>query len=120
MNKKGQGISMTYIIIAALALVVLVVIVLFFTGGIQSLVGGQKDVLKGTVPDWQIQTWSGRCKLACSTDNVKDYCETKFGYDTDEDGNADVFYVCDQLNTKVTSAENGLKDLGVGCDDISC
>ena len=65
MDKKGQGISMTYIIIAALALVVLVVIIMFFTGGLQKLFGQQTDIVGGST-DQQYEIWRGQCKLYCS------------------------------------------------------
>ena len=119
MNKKGQGISMTYIIIAALALVVLVVIVLFFTGGIQSLIGSQEEVVTGVVPDWKIQAWTSRCKLSCST-NPKDFCTAVFVTDEDTDN----YWVCDKdksLDPSETAKQgrNVEKDLAVECTGIT-
>lgn len=40
MNKKGQGLSLTTIIVAAIALIVLVVLVMIFTGRIGVFKGG--------------------------------------------------------------------------------
>lgn len=37
--KKGQGISLTFIVVAALSLVALVVLILFFTGGVDKIFG---------------------------------------------------------------------------------
>jgi len=65
MDKKGQGISMTYIVIAALALIVLIVIVLFFTGGMETMfkkitetTGGQDNAIA-----------ISQCRLYCTTNN---------------------------------------------------
>jgi len=118
MNKKGQGISMTYIIIAALALVVLITIIIFFTGGMQALIGGQKEVVEGVVPDWKIKTWTTRCEFACSQENKVDFCETKFKA---EEG-ADKYYVCNADNNKAepTDKETTEEGLGIACDTITC
>ncbi len=121
MNKRGQGISMEFIIIAAIALIVLIVIILFFTGGIQKLTGGQKEVIAGTVPDWQIKAWESRCKLSCSASNFNDYCKTAFKADTDGDGDSDVYYTCSKTNSNPQDT-TGLKfenGLGVECD-VDC
>ena len=77
MDKKGQGISMTYIIIAALALVVLVVIIMFFTGGLQKLFGQQTDIVGGST-NQQNEIWRGQCKLYCSLDQEESWKTHKF------------------------------------------
>ena len=81
-NKKAQGISMTYIIIAALALVVLVVIIMFFTGGLQKLFGQQTDVVEGST-DQQLEIWRNQCKLQYTMEknkqgNCPNFCMKKF------------------------------------------
>lgn len=131
MYKKGD-ISMTYIVVAALALVALIVIILFFTGGMSKLIKGQTEVIAGTVPDWQIQAWSTRCKFACTSNNIKDYCTTPFKFDKDEDGSADAYYTCsgsnkniddEDIKIKVGGTERTLSDeggLGAECDSIKC
>jgi hypothetical protein len=52
MNKKAQGLSMTTIVVAALALLVLVVLALVFTGRMGSFSTGIKEV--------------GTCAQACT------------------------------------------------------
>jgi len=84
-DKKGQGISMTYIIIAALGLVVLVVIILFFTGGIGSLFGQQQQTVEGAT-EQQLEIWRGQCKLYCSLDQEESWDNHEFKY---EDSNGD-------------------------------
>jgi len=61
---------MTYIIIAALALVVLVVIILFFTGGIGTLFDQQKENIEG-VTDQDLEIWRGQCKMHCTLEKSK-------------------------------------------------
>lgn len=81
MNKKGQGISMTYIIIAALALIALVVIILFFTGGMTEIFSKITGTVEGSTQGSVLEM--NQCKLYCTTgnkaawDNYKD--ETKKG-----------------------------------------
>lgn len=72
MNKRGQGISMTYIIIAALALVVLVTIILFFTGGLQTLFQAQKESVEGAT-DQQLEIWRAQCTLYCSLEQTENF-----------------------------------------------
>jgi len=125
MNKRGQGISMEFIIIAAIALIVLIVIILFFTGGIQKLTGGQKEFISGTIPDWQRQAWTSRCKLSCTGGNSKDYCDNVFTVDTDGDGKDDAGYTCSETNFKLLESPSEKVQLrkgglGVECTGIKC
>ena len=67
MDKKGQGISMTYIVIAALALIVLIVIFLFFTGGMERMF---EKITKTTDSAGQeFALLISQCKIYCSTEN---------------------------------------------------
>lgn len=66
-SKKGQGISITTIVIAVLALIVLVVLVLIFTGQIGKFGKGTQQLQAGTVcqadaarPDDGITTLNGQ------------------------------------------------------------
>lgn len=111
MNKKGQGISMTYIIIALLALVVLVVIILFFTGGMQKILGQTK--VASEVSEQQLSVWRGQCKLSCSLDK-KAFCEKTFDK-KDADGKVTEVYVC---NTDKTTVTGTISNLEVVCEDI--
>ena len=78
LNKKGQGISMTYIIVAALALVVLIVIILFFTGALEKMFKQQQDVV-GEVTEQQKSIWRSQCRLYCSLGQEESWNSHKFG-----------------------------------------
>jgi len=106
MDKKGQGISMTYIIIAALTLVVLVVIIMFFTGGLQSLFEKQTTTVEGSI-DQQLEIWRNQCKLYCTMEknklgNCPNFCNYKPGKNNE-------FYSC-QGNIE------GTKSLDISCE----
>lgn len=120
MYKKGD-ISLNYIIIAALALVALVVIILFFTGGMQKLITGQKEVVEGVVPNWKISAWTTRCEFACTQQNKVDFCKTVFKADTNNDKQDDTYYVCNSAkSSEDTATLTGLtkQSLEVQCDKI--
>jgi uncharacterized protein (UPF0333 family) len=76
-DKRGQGISMEFIIIAAIALIVLIVIVLFFTGGLEKIFGGQKEII-GSVSDQQKEIWRSQCKLYCSVGQRENFINKEF------------------------------------------
>ncbi|MBT7107025.1 hypothetical protein HN943_01590 [archaeon] len=102
-NKKGQGLSMNTIIIAILAILVLVVIAAFFTGGMTGLVDRIKGIY-GSQPIDETQAileCEGFCNSYTSLPTVEEYktnyCEKKFGLDTDNDGSADIEKTCSQL-----------------------
>jgi hypothetical protein len=64
-NKKGQGISLNFLIIAALALVTLIIIALFFTGGIQKIFKKQSDVVIAS--EQEISLARANCQFLCVT-----------------------------------------------------
>lgn len=76
-NKKGQGVSMTYIVIAALALIVLVVIVLFFTGGMENLFEKIKGTTEGAGGEKTV--WISQCKIYCSSGQIEVFNSAEFG-----------------------------------------
>lgn len=78
MNKKGVSLSMEFIIIAALALLALIVIALFFTGGAEKLFGKQKGAVGVTV-DPQIKGLAtSTCQLSCTLGNKDAYEHPNF------------------------------------------
>ena len=77
MNKKGQGISMTYIVIAALALVVLVVIILFFTGALGKMFEQQQETVSDAT-EQQKSIWRTQCSLYVSLGQEESYNNHKF------------------------------------------
>ncbi|MBI4154296.1 hypothetical protein HY501_03090 [Candidatus Woesearchaeota archaeon] len=78
MQAKKGDLSINFIIVAALALIVLIAIALFFTGGIQKLFGTQKGAVGVTV-DPQVRALAVQnCKLHCSLGNQDAYNNPNF------------------------------------------
>ncbi|HIJ11678.1 TPA: hypothetical protein HA278_06480 [Candidatus Woesearchaeota archaeon] len=73
-HKKGQGLSLTTIIVAALALIVLVVLVLIFTGRIALFEQGVSD--SGNSELVQMQVGYGQCEPTTSAGST---FKTSFG-----------------------------------------
>lgn len=116
-NKRGQGISMEFIIIAALALIALIVIVLFFTGSLGRLSRGTTDTVN-TATDQQKDMWAKECALSCTTGgkNPNFYCTHEFQVKNDKD---EVFetWVCNSGKHKSSGTISGKEmDLAVQCE----
>lgn len=120
-DKRGQGISMEFIIIAALALIVLIVIVLFFTGALGKIFGQQKDIV-GTATDQQKEMWTEACRLACTTGGQNPYyfCTHAFEVKGDK-GEVTEAWFCNTASFKDTRTvkDGTIKDLGVACKEIT-
>lgn len=102
-DKKAQGISMTYIVIAALALIVLIVIVLFFTGGMEKLFKAEVGVVEGA--GGEQATWISRCRAYCSAGQIEVFNSVKFGDDKKSCSNLGV--KCDEAGTESGSGDTG-------------
>lgn len=111
LNKKGQGLSMNYIVVALLALAVLVVIILFFTGGMQKIFG--QTAQAGEITEQQMSIWRKQCELYCSVDKAA-YCSHDFNV-KDKEGEATSTYTCSSKYTGTTSKTNSLE---VPCAEI--
>jgi len=70
-NKKGHGLSLNFLIIAILAVVTLILVVLFFTGGFETIATKIKGVEQ--VSSQEIALLKASCKTACSFGNQKKY-----------------------------------------------
>lgn len=100
-NKKGQGMSISTIILLILGLVILVVLILGFTMGWNKILpwmsgGNNLDVLKNS------------CGMACSTSGQYDFCTVKR---TVKDGTNPKFEAtCNELatQTRYTSRQYGI------------
>jgi len=66
MRKKGD-ISINYLIIAAIALIVLIIVVLFFTGGIKRIFGGIEEA--GEISQDKLALWRSKCELWCTLED---------------------------------------------------
>lgn len=72
-SKRGEGLSLNFIIVAILALIVLIIIALFFTGGITKLFGTEQQVSKVSL-DPQLRLLSeAQCGQYCTNMNEDAY-----------------------------------------------
>ncbi len=95
MNKRGQGLSMTMIIVIILAVLVLLVVALIFLGGTTGLAGRLRAIFlpqQAIAADLAIQNCEQWCSIAeTANDPSKSaYCNSlQEGVDYDRDGNPD-------------------------------
>jgi hypothetical protein len=94
MDKKAQGISINFIVIAAIAALVLVIVIAFTTGGLGTSL---KQIFRSGQSDTQaiITTCDTHCNQAklISSPNQwtnTDYCKKTFDVDFDGDGDINV------------------------------
>lgn len=107
-NKKGQGMSISTIILLILGLVILVILILGFT------IGWNK--MAPWISTNNVDTIKTSCETACSTGGTYDFCSLKRDI---KDGTNDKFKAtCNDLLTNVTlKARNyGVED----CPAITC
>jgi len=76
MNKKGVEITLNFIVIAAIVLIALIVVVLFFTGASENLFGKIKDVQ--TVSTQEISLATAVCESHCANKNQAAYENPSF------------------------------------------
>ncbi len=98
MNKKGQNITISTIILIVLALIVLVVLVIGFTGGWGNLWGRITSFFGGGT---NIDTIVQSCQLACTTQAKYDFCTRQRSVRAD----TEIFMVDATGNIKKTPAE---------------
>lgn len=94
-NKKGQGISISFIVVAAIAALVLVLVIAFATGGLGKFFGsmmGTSKVATGSADSAKIQC-EKYCNEAKGTGytlwSKSRYCTSSFNIDFNEDGAID-------------------------------
>ncbi len=101
-NKKGDGLSLNFIIVAILALIALIVIALFFTGGMTKLFRTEQDVTKISL-DPQIRLLSeASCNLYCTNQNENAFNNPPFPKELMDSG----YTNCEQLIDKSFAACN--------------
>lgn len=93
MDKKAQGISINFIVIAVIAALVLLIVIAFTTGGLgtsfkQIFRSGQSD-RQATITT--CQTYCNQAKLVTTPEQWlnTDYCTKTFDYDANGDGEID-------------------------------
>lgn len=97
MNKKGQNLPLSTIIIAVLVVVVLIVIVAFFLSGSSSLIGTIRNIFiktyAGTDDALARQICQQRCDSAANWDakaqQASAFCTDPFNIDNNKNGEAD-------------------------------
>jgi hypothetical protein len=97
-NKKGQGMSISSIILIILGLVILVILILGFVIGwdkIAPWIGGSNN----------IDTLKNSCGTACSTNSQFDFCSVK--RDVKDGTNAKFQATCNDLATRATYTARG-------------
>jgi len=115
MNKKGQGLPLTTIVVAILVIIVLVLVVTFFLGGFAGLTSKVKEIFFGTTAGTSLTLATQNCKTYCEQASLlpetmqpkSAYCTRLQKVDMSGDGEADSDMACE-------------KDLGVNCPEIKC
>jgi len=79
MNKKGAELSLNFLIIAALALIVLILVVLFFTGGFEKIFTKTSEVTQLSTQERAIA--EAICETACTLENKQGYNSPEFSGD---------------------------------------
>lgn len=119
MNKKGD-LSIQFIVMAALALIVLIIIAVYFMGGMKTLLGGQAETIQLT--EQRKSVWKTQCNMFCSLGQADGFCDQAFQYDSDKDGQTDEVWVCDEnkflKDKNLLPSDADIKDLEVGCNTI--
>jgi len=94
MDKKAQGISINFIVIAAIAALVLVIVIAFTTGGLGTSL---KQIFRSGQSDQQsiittCNTYCNQAKLVTAPNQWEntDYCTKTFDLDSDGDGEIDI------------------------------
>lgn len=108
MNKRGQGLSTSAIILIILGVIILVILILGFTVGWNRFL----PFIKSN----NIDNVKSGCILACSTENSFDFCSTPREI---KDGiNAKFTATCYELatNTTYTARNYGID----GCSAVTC
>ncbi|UCD03854.1 MAG: hypothetical protein JSW73_04920 [Candidatus Woesearchaeota archaeon] len=93
-NKKGQGISISFIVVAAIAALVLVLVIAFATGGLGKFFSSIFQAGEGGQGGIEVSTAQARCKELCTAAvnggygawNDSNYCWDQFGIDMSGDG----------------------------------
>jgi hypothetical protein len=75
-NKKGQGLSLNFLIVAILAVIALVIVALYFTGGLEKMFSKQKDI--SALSTQELALAESVCKTACSVKSQTAYDAPKF------------------------------------------
>jgi sensor histidine kinase regulating citrate/malate metabolism len=106
MNKRGMELSMNFIIIAALALVVLIVGAIFFMGGFKEITDSAKETTALSTQERSLA--EATCKTACAFNSKSQWESPDFTENVKSQ-----FADCDAL---MVSSTNGGLDLAYSWD----
>ena len=113
MNKKAQGLPLSFIVIAAIVLIVLILVVVFTVGGLGSAFRGIS-----AQQSQDLSSVQAACQTACARQQVNpsltptqfkssDYCTKDYAIDNNGDG---------QLNSTETNYNCPGSPISVPCD----
>ncbi|MBI5797616.1 hypothetical protein HZA98_01790 [Candidatus Woesearchaeota archaeon] len=101
LNTKGMDISLNFIILAALALITLIIIALFFTGGLTNLFKQQEEV--GSISSEKVALYTSKCNFYCTTSDQQSWDQAKTQFPKEV---VDAYPgVCEQLTAKTYAAD---------------
>ncbi|MBU1129238.1 MAG: hypothetical protein KJ949_01245 [Nanoarchaeota archaeon] len=112
MNKRGQGLSTSAIILIILGVVILALLIFGFSTG-------WKSFSKYLQPDEDnVQTIVTSCELACSSQAIYDYCTKQRELEASNlpTGDKSVMKTCNQFATEVGYESYGISE----CSAIDC
>jgi len=87
-NKRGQGLSMNFVVVAMIAVIVLVVIAIIFAGGVGSSFRKMGEIFQLGTQYQSLAVVIEKCNIACTLaqtmENPKTspYCKSTFTYET--------------------------------------
>lgn len=119
LQKRGQEMSISTLVLIVLAIVVLVLVIIGFTGGWQNLWDRITNVGGGKA---NVQTIVQACQIACTSNSQYDYCTAQRSI-TLANGNKNVV-TCNSLardrNATDATTPLGIGDVGLNCAAITC
>lgn len=110
-EKRGLDISLNFVIVAALALIALIVIALFFTGALDFLFQKEGDIV-GSLEATEIAFWKTTCNLHCTTKDQVAWNNPNFPLDFEDSG---VVTCSDLMHYLNLQGENEEEDFDERC-----
>jgi len=108
-NQRGQGLSTNAIILIILGVIVLVMLVFGF-------IAGWDNIAPWIKPSNNVKTIVDACSIACSTNNVYDYCRVKRELNTEEKTETLKDVTCYYLSEE--KSQYGIEKCSIDCDII--
>jgi len=115
-NKRGQGLSMNFVVVAMIAVIVLVVIAIIFAGGVGSSFRRMGEIFQLGTQYQSLAVVIEKCDIACTIAQGKDnpktssYCKSTFTYETG--------HMTEDGKKEKKTVWCGHTDVGVSCPDV--